>query len=105
VAGDEKFKDLSVDIDRYNKRKDEKTISLAESEFTKQWNEGKKAEKEEEERLEQAEFSKRPVVKRDYYFDEAMNVTIDYLRSLAEAGGIAEAAQAAPKKNPVPVLQ
>ena len=105
VAGDDKFKDLSVDIDRYNKRKDEKTISLAESEFTKQWNEGKKAEKEEEERLEQAEFSKRPVVKRDYYFDEAMNVTIDYLRSLAEAGGIAEAAQAAPKKVPVPVLQ
>jgi len=105
VAGDEKFKDLSVDIDRYNKRKDEKTISLAESEFTKQWNEGKKAEKEEEERLEQSEFSKRPVVKRDYYFDEAMNVTVDYLRSLAEAGGIAEAAQAAPKKVPVPALQ
>jgi carboxyl-terminal processing protease len=105
VAGDEKFKDLSVDIDRYNKRKDEKTISLSESEFTKQWNEGKKAEKEEEERMEQTEFSKRPIVKRDYYFDEAMNVTVDYLRSLAEAGGIAEAAQAAPKKNPVPVLQ
>ena len=108
VAGDEKFKELTVDIDRYNKRKDEKTISLAEAEFTRQWNEGKKAEQEEEEKLEQAELSKRPVVKRDYYFDEAMNVTIDYLRALAGAGGIAEAAQAAqakPQKEPVPVLQ
>jgi hypothetical protein len=45
------------------------------------------------------------VVKRDYYFDEAMNVTIDYLRALAGAGGIAEAAQAAPQKEAVPVLQ
>jgi carboxyl-terminal processing protease len=108
VAGDGKFNELSGDIDRYNKRKDEKTISLAEAEFTRQWNEGKKAEKEEEERLEQSEFSKRPVVKRDYYFDEAMNVTIDYLRALTGGGGIAEAAQAAqtaPKKDPMPVLQ
>jgi len=108
VAGDGKFKELSGDIDRYNKRKDEKTISLAEAKFTRQWNEGKKAEKEEEERLEQSEFSKRPVVKRDYYFDEAMNVTIDYLRALSGAGSIAEApqaAQATPKQDPVPVLQ
>jgi hypothetical protein len=47
-------------------------------------------------------------VTRDYYFDEAMNVTIDYLQSLSGATGIAEAAQAAqakPKQEPVPVLQ
>lgn len=105
VAGDEEFKGLAGDIDRYNKRKEEKTISLAEAEFTRQWNEGKKAEKEEEERLEQSEFSKRPVVKRDYYFDEAMNVTVDYLRSLSGAAGITEAARAVPQKAPVPALQ
>ena len=105
VAGDEKFQSLSGDIDRYNKRKDEKTISLAEAAFTRQWNEGKKAAQEEEEKLEQSEFSKRPIVKRDYYFDEAMNVTTDYLQALSGAEGIAAAAQAAPKKNPVPVLQ
>ena len=105
VAGDEEFKGLAGDIDRYNKRKEEKTISLAEAEFTRQWNEGKKAEKEEEERLEQSEFSKRPVVKRDYYFDEAMNVTVDYLRSLSGAAGITEAARAVPQKAPMPALQ
>ncbi len=106
VAGEKKFQDLAEDIARYQKRKDAKTISLVESEFERQWNEGKAAEKEEEERLEKSEFSKRPVVERNYYFDEAMNVVVDYLQALAGAGGIAEAAQAAPNKKPaVPVLQ
>jgi carboxyl-terminal processing protease len=96
VAASEEFGEKAEDIARYNKRKDEKTISLVETEFARQWNEGKAAEKEEEKRLEESEFSKRPVVKRDYYFDEAMNVTIDYLRALSGAGGLAEAAQASP---------
>ena len=96
VAANEKFGEKAEDIARYNKRKDEKTISLVETEFARQWNEGKAAEEEEEKRLEESEFSKRPVVKRDYYFDEAMNVTIDYLRALSGAGGLAEAAQATP---------
>jgi hypothetical protein len=106
VAATEKFQDLAGDIARYQKRKDEKTISLVESEFERQWNEGKAAEKEEEERLEKSEFSKRPVVERNYYFDEAMNVVVDYLQALSGAGGIAEAAQATPQPKPsVPVLQ
>ena len=45
-------------------------------------------------------------MKRDYYFDEAMEVTTDYLRALSGAGDLAEAAQTTPsKKEPVPVLQ
>ena len=96
VTKNEKFGELAEDIARYKKRKDEKTISLAESEFSKQWNEGKAAEEEEEKRLEESEFSKRPIVKQDYYFDEAMNVTVDYLRALSGAGGLAEAAQTTP---------
>ena len=96
VTKNEKFGELAEDIARYKKRKDEKTISLAESEFSKQWNEGKAAEEEDEKRLEESEFSKRPIVKQDYYFDEAMNVTVDYLRALSGAGGLAEAAQTTP---------
>ena len=96
VTKNEKFGELAEDIARYKKRKDEKTISLAESEFSKQWNEGKAAEEEEEKRLEESEFSKRPIVKQDYYFGEAMNVTVDYLRALSGAGGLAEAAQTTP---------
>ena len=106
VADTGKFQDLAGDIARYQKRKDEKTISLVESEFERQWNEGKAAEKEEEERLEKSEFSKRPVVERDYYFDEAMNVVVDYLQAFAGAAGIAEAAQVTPQAKPaVPALQ
>ena len=96
VATNEEFQELAEDIARYKRRKDEKTISLVESEFERQWNEGKAAEEEEEKRLEESEFSKRPVVKRDYYFDEAMNIVTDYLKALSGAGDIAEAAQATP---------
>ena len=106
VAASEKFGELAEQITRYNRRKDEKTISLAEEEFARQWNEGKAAEQEEDKLLEESELSKRPVVKRDYYFDEAMEVTTDYLRALSGAGDLAEAAQTTPsKKEPVPVLQ
>jgi len=96
VAANQEFQELAEDIARYKKRKDEKTISLMESEFERQWNEGKAAEEEEEKRQEESEFSKRPVVKRDYYFDEAMNIVVDYLKALSGAGDIAEAAQAMP---------
>ena len=106
MAASEKFGELAEQITRYNRRKDEKTISLAEEEFARQWNEGKAAEQEEDKLLEESELSKRPVVKRDYYFDEAMEVTTDYLRALSGAGDLAEAAQTTPsKKEPVPVLQ
>lgn len=101
VAVNEKFTELDGDITRYKRRKDEKMISLNEGEFTRQWNEGKAAEKEEEKRLEESEFAKRPVVKRDYYFDEAMNVTIDFLQALAGSGNRPESAQARPARSPV----
>jgi carboxyl-terminal processing protease len=87
------FEKLAGDIARYEKRKDEKTISLVEAEFERQWNEGKAAEDEEEKKLEEMESQKKPVVRRDYYFDETLNVTIDYLRALAGATGLTETAK------------
>ena len=68
--------------------------------FAQQWNEGKAAEAEEK-KLEEMESHKRPVVKRDFYFDEAMNVTVDYLRALAGAAGLAGAPQQAEVVRPV----
>ena len=87
------FEKLAGDIARYQKRKDEKTISLVESEFERQWNEGRAAEDEEEKKLEEMESQKKPVVRRDYYFDETLNVTIDYLKALAGATGLTETAK------------
>jgi len=95
VAGQKDFVKVAEDIARYERRKGEKTISLVESEFATQWNEGKAAEDEEEKRLEEMEGQKKEVVRRDFYFDEAMNVTIDYLRALAGATGLADTAKVA----------
>lgn len=83
VAVDEEFLDLATDIARYEERKNEKTISLLESDFVREWNEGKAAEKEEEKKQEENAGPRRPVVTRDYYFDEAMRVTTDYLAILS----------------------
>ncbi|MFM8496274.1 MAG: carboxy terminal-processing peptidase, partial [Planctomycetia bacterium] len=74
VHDDEEFVKLDADVARYKKRKDEKTVSLVEAEFERQWNEGKAAEDEEEKKLEEMESQKKPVVKRDYYLDEALDV-------------------------------
>ena len=93
VQANKDFEKLAGDIARYEKRKDEKTISLVETEFERQWNEGKAAEDEEEKKLEEMESQKKPVVRRDYYFDEALNVTIDYLKALAGATGLADTAK------------
>ena len=93
VQGNKDFEKLAGNIARYEKRKDEKTISLKESDFERQWNEGKAAEDEEEKKLEEMESQKKPVVRRDYYFDEALNVTIDYLKALAGVTGLTDTAK------------
>jgi hypothetical protein len=76
-----------------------------ESEFEKQWNEGKAAE-DEEKKLAEVEDPKRPVVKRDFYFNEAMKVTVDYLNMLAGgAAGLARSTPATDTQRLQPVAQ
>jgi carboxyl-terminal processing protease len=105
VAADEDFVKVARDIAQYKKRKEEKTISLVESEFAKQWNEGKAADDEEKKLEEEMETRRRPVVKQDFYFNETMNVTVDYLKALAN-GTASLARTAAPattqRLQPVP---
>ncbi len=108
IAGSEDFSKVQKDIAQYEKRKSEKTISLVEADFERQWNEGKAAEDEEKKLEEEMEAQRRPIVKRDFYFNEAMNVTADYLNSLAGgAAGLARTSRPAesPRPAPVPVLQ
>jgi len=93
IKGNEEFTKVEKDIAQYQKRKSEKTISLVEEEFARQWNEGKAAD-DEEKKLEESADPKRPIVKRDFYFNEAMNVTVDYLNLLA--GGAAGLARTTP---------
>ncbi|NDC63263.1 MAG: tail-specific protease [Planctomycetia bacterium] len=107
IGGSEDFRKVERDIAQYRKRKDEKTVSLVESEFARQWNEGKAAD-DEEKKLEDTTDPRRPVVKRDFYFNEAMNITVDYLASLSGGtGGLARSAppaEQAPRPQPVPAL-
>ena len=104
VAADEEFQELATDIARYEKRKKEKSISLLKADFTKQWNEGKAAEKEEEEKQEQDAGPRRPVVTRDFYFDEAMSITADYLAALTGAiPGLAQSDPQAAARRSQPV--
>jgi carboxyl-terminal processing protease len=104
TTGSDDFRKVEKDIAQYQKRKSEKTISLVETEFSRQWNEGKAAE-DEEKKIEESADPKRPVVKRDFYFNEAMSVTVDYLNMLA--GGAAALARTTPpaetqRLEPVP---
>ncbi|MFM8891462.1 MAG: carboxy terminal-processing peptidase [Planctomycetia bacterium] len=108
VAQSEPFRKVQKDIAQYEQRKSEKSISLVEADFERQWNEGKAAEDEEKKLEEEMDAQRRPVVKRDFYFDEAMNITTDYLNSLAGgAAGIARTNRTAepPRTPPAPVLQ
>jgi carboxyl-terminal processing protease len=103
VQQNDEFSKVTKDIAQYEKRKNEKTISLVEAEFAKQWNEGKAAE-DEEKKLAEVEDPKRPIVKRDFYFNEAMNVAVDYLNMLAGgAAGLARTTPAAETQRLQPV--
>ena len=103
VQADPEFTKVAKDIAQYEKRKNEKTISLVETEFERQWNDGKAAE-DEEKKIAEAEDPKRPIVKRDFYFNEAMKVTVDYLNMLAGgAAGLARTTPAAESQRLQPV--
>ena len=93
VASDEEFAKVVRDIEKYKLRKQEKEISLVESEFVKHWNDFKAAD-DEEKKLEEGDNLRRPVVKQDFYFNEAMQVTTDYLQALK--GGLASLARLQP---------
>ncbi|MFO0423349.1 MAG: carboxy terminal-processing peptidase [Planctomycetia bacterium] len=98
IKANDDFTKVEKDIAQYQKRKSAKTISLVEEEFARQWNEGKAAD-DEEKKLEESADPKRPIVKQDYYFKEAMSVTVDYLNLLA--GGAAGLARTtAPAESP-----
>ncbi|HBB73502.1 MAG TPA: tail-specific protease [Planctomycetaceae bacterium] len=104
VEGRKEFAKLADDVARYQRRKDEQTISLVEAEFERQWNEGKAADDEEKKLQELDASQKRPVVRRDYWFDEAMNVTVDYLQALVRPEAVAEAPRSAEVVRPTPAV-
>jgi carboxyl-terminal processing protease len=75
------FKKVATRAERYRTNKDKATISLNEEKFMAEVNADKEDGDVEKEIDEEMNEQDRPVVKKDYYFDEAMDVTLDYLLS------------------------
>ena len=75
------FAKLAKNIQRYLDQKTKKEIPLSEQKFLARRAE-LDSEKEEEKTFEHQEKGTEEVVKRDFYFNEALAVTLDYLRLL-----------------------
>jgi carboxyl-terminal processing protease len=73
------FQKVQKDIDRYKEQKRKKTITLNEEKFLAE-RANLDAKKEEEKKLEEAANPDGTVIKRDYYFNEALAITLDYLQ-------------------------
>ena len=75
-------------------QKDRKTVPLNEEKFLKERAE-LNTEQEEEKQFQQLDDPNRPVVKRDFYFNEVLDITLDYLqlgKKLAMADKVTTAA-------------
>lgn len=79
----EDFKKLLSNIDRYVEQKTKKEIPLNEAKFLARRAE-LDSEKEEEKNFEHQAGSPDKVVDKDFYFNECINITLDYLRSLGK---------------------
>jgi carboxyl-terminal processing protease len=77
----EDFQKISRDIKRFNEQKERKQISLNREKFIAERGE-LTPEKQEEKEFEELNDPDRPVVKRDYYFNEVLDITTDYTRLL-----------------------
>lgn len=77
--GSEEFKKALTDISRYQERKNRKSVTLNEEKFLAERAE-LDAEKKTEEQLEEADSPSDEIFKRDFYTDEALAITVDYLR-------------------------
>lgn len=87
VVTDKDFKEKQAEIDKYLKKKDQKTISLVEAVRRKEMQDDKAKEKEEKKKAEEEKAKKDPkaekdIFKKDYYNDEILNITVDYMNVL-----------------------
>jgi carboxyl-terminal processing protease len=75
------FQKLLRDIEKFNAQKESKRVSLNRDKFIANMNELRE-DKIEEKEFEELNDPNRPVVKRDFYFNEVLDITTDYLSVL-----------------------
>jgi carboxyl-terminal processing protease len=79
VKKSEKFQKVVRDIDRYDQRKAKKYITVNEAKFLKE--RAELSDKAEESALEKnGDFGDSSNIERDYYLDEALAITADYIQ-------------------------
>ena len=83
-AKDADFQKLLKNIDRYVEQKAKKKITLNEEKYLAQRAE-LDAEKEEEKQFEEQNNGSKEVVKKDYYFKEIVNITLEYTKKLKDS--------------------
>ncbi|MFH1302954.1 MAG: carboxy terminal-processing peptidase [Planctomycetota bacterium] len=81
IVADKEFKETQAEIDKYLKKKNQKTISLVEAERRKELTNDKDKDKEEKKKEEEKKADK-DIFKKDYYNDEILNITVDYMNVL-----------------------
>ncbi len=94
ISESEDFQKLNKKIEHYVEQKERKTVPLNQEKFLAERAE-LNTEKEEEKQYEQLEDPNRPIVKRDFYFNEVLGITLDYLqlsKKLAMADSVSTAA-------------
>jgi carboxyl-terminal processing protease len=80
----EDFAKLLKKITRYREQKDRKYVTLNEEQFLKE-REELDSEREEEKLIEdQMDPGNKPVIDRNFYFDEVLNVSLDYVELLEQ---------------------
>jgi carboxyl-terminal processing protease len=97
VHDSDDFKKLEKHIDRYVQLKERKSVPLNEEKFLAERAE-LNTEREEEKQFEQLDEQNRPVVNRDFYFNEALAIALDYLQlnGHASPNGVASGRRAIP---------
>jgi carboxyl-terminal processing protease len=81
ISGDDDFAKLSRNIEKYKKQKANKTVTLNRKKFMAE-REDVDASKEDDKQLEKQNKAAREVFPDNFYNDELMKVTVDYLKAL-----------------------
>jgi carboxyl-terminal processing protease len=80
IEKNEEFQKLNRNIARYKEQKAKKLVTLNEKKFLEETN----PDKEEEKKLEELVDQEKNHIERDFYLDEVLNITVDYMNQLVQ---------------------
>ena len=84
VADSEDFQKVLRNIARYQERKKRKKVSLNEVKFLADREDDDDDDEDDDADKKDPDDADDPVFKRDFYGEEALNITIDYVRALSK---------------------